>query len=112
MVFSDNWFGEFNPQNDMHTMERGRFAFLPIEKVRLSSQTFCSMQFFFAVFGWGLVQASRLGFRPKWFGDRILDLTNVYSPDPDQLGIFSRISREIYREVLGKFSRFSRNADV
>lgn len=35
IIFDDDWFGEFNPQNDFHTIDKGRFAYLPIMKVPL-----------------------------------------------------------------------------
>lgn len=31
-VFADDWFGEASPLNDMHTVDRGRWAFLPVMK--------------------------------------------------------------------------------
>lgn len=43
VVFSDDWFGEFNPQNELNTVERGRFAYLPIQQVRVFLLIWCSL---------------------------------------------------------------------
>ncbi|CAM9764660.1 unnamed protein product, partial [Ectocarpus sp. 4 AP-2014] len=30
-IFNDDWFGEFSPRNELHTVTKGRWAFLPIQ---------------------------------------------------------------------------------
>lgn len=34
VVFSPDWFGDASPDNVLHTVDKGRFAFLPVFKVR------------------------------------------------------------------------------
>ncbi len=32
-VFDDDWFGDASPDNDLHTMDKGRWAYLPVMEV-------------------------------------------------------------------------------
>lgn len=32
-VFGDDWFGDASPDNTLHTVDKGRWAYLPVMKV-------------------------------------------------------------------------------
>lgn len=34
IVFDDEWLGAASPDNDFHTVDKGRWAFLPVKQVR------------------------------------------------------------------------------
>lgn len=43
-IFASDWFGEASPDNELHTVDKGRWAFLPVME---ASATKMSMFFFF-----------------------------------------------------------------
>ena len=32
-IFADDWFGDASPKNSMHTVDKGRWAYLPVMEV-------------------------------------------------------------------------------
>lgn len=51
VVFGDEWFGEFSPNNALHTVTRGRWAYLPVMKVPFG-YFFFDRSIFLTLFCW------------------------------------------------------------